>query len=242
MTRRSALVVTAVTLQRLAEGSLDAPSVEEALVLEALRRSKTSLREATVEELGAYIRGLSPEQLGGVLANVKGIFHELLVERSVDMVDNGVEARLFAETNHPGADLEFIVDGEVIREVQIKAVQTPAAIIDHFAAYSDIDVITTSEVQAAAAALFPGRVESSGFSNEALTEQTLSAFDSIDGQDLAELTEDGLLSSALAVAALESRAILSGQRPDPARVRDILEGLGVGLAATLAMEALIGAL
>ena len=70
---RSAAVVVAVTFQRLIEDPTRSWSVEEELVLEALRRSATRLNEASNEELGAYISGLSPDQLRGVASNVKGI-------------------------------------------------------------------------------------------------------------------------------------------------------------------------
>lgn len=47
------------------------------LVLEAFRRSDSSLAGASVEEISVYLSGYGPEQMSGIINNVKGIYHEI---------------------------------------------------------------------------------------------------------------------------------------------------------------------
>ncbi len=241
MIRRSAAVVLAVTLQRLADGRLDALTADQELVLDALRRSNNELRTATDEELGAYIGTLSPEQLRGVVSNVKGIFHEMLVARSENSDGDAVKARIFEATNRPGADLEFLMDGGVVREVQLKAVQSPAAIVEHFSKYPDIEVMATSEVFASLDGAFPGQVADSKFSNADLTDTTQTTFADLQGEEWAEVVQDEVVTSTLVAGALQARALLSGQGMDAVMMRQTLESAGIGIATAVAVEALLGA-
>lgn len=126
---RSAAVVVAVTLQRLLDDPTRSWTVEEELVLDALRRSAASLNEATTIELAEYLAGFAPEQLRGLVSNVKGIYHELLFVHAENIDADAVSARLFEATNYPGADVEFLVDGNAIHSVQLKAVASPDTIL-----------------------------------------------------------------------------------------------------------------
>lgn len=157
MTHRSAAVAIAVTIGLLAGGQRSGWTEDQELVLDALRRSTGSLQDAPEAELADYLVNLSPEQMRGVVSNVKGIFHEMLVARAENTDGDEVSANLFDAINHPGADIEFVMDGNVIREVQLKAVQTQAAIIEHFDRYPTTDVLATSEVTALLAGAFGER-------------------------------------------------------------------------------------
>ncbi len=241
MIRRSAAVALAVTFQQLASGSLESPTEDQQLVLLALRRSVRWLSAATDEELGDYIRGLEPEQLTGVVSNVKGILHEMLVVRAENLDGDETTARLHEFTNTPGADIEFIVDGDVVREVQLKAVQSPAAIAEHFAKYPDIDLIATSEVYGALGDAYIGRVTDSGFSNADLTGLTEATLTSIGEDAFGDDLTDGILSSALVAGAVQARAMLSGQPIDQTAICRSLEAAGVGIAASVVIDALLGA-
>ena len=160
MTWRSAAVVLAVTFQRLIDNPRHAWSAEEALVLDALRRSKSDLAGASDDDLAAYLAGLGAEQLRGVVSNVKGIYHELLFEVAEDTDGDPVGVGLPDDTNQPGWDVEFTVDGQTIGVAQLKAVASPEHIYEHLERYPGIDVLATDEV----ATMLPG-VASSGFSN-----------------------------------------------------------------------------
>ena len=158
--KRSAAVVIAVTLQKLMEDSGCSWSIQEGLVLDALRRSASRLNEASEGELVEYLGAISDEQLRGVVANVKGGYHELLFARAENIDSDDVSARLFGATNHPGADVEFIVDGDVIGEVQLRAVASKSTIYEHLERYPDIQVVATEQV-----ARQLSDVKSSGFNN-----------------------------------------------------------------------------
>jgi hypothetical protein len=141
---RFTIVSIAITLGHLVAGQRSGWTDDQELVLDALRRSTTRLNDATDQELADYLTGLSPEQMRGVTSNVKGIFHEYLVTRTENLDGDQKTATLIELTNHPGADLEYFIGGEIIGNVQVKAVQDPAAIIEHFSRYPDIDVLATS--------------------------------------------------------------------------------------------------
>lgn len=237
--RRSAAVALAVTFQRLSLGELDGFSAGQELVLQALRRSNSSLRTASDAELGEYVRELDQDQLRGVVSNVKGIYHELLVRRAENIDGDGTTAELFEALNHPGADLEFIVDGGPVRAVQLKAVQSPDAIAEHFARYPDIDVMATAEVFTTLGDAFSGRVTESGFENGAITRETEDVIALLGGA-AGDVVRDGVVTSTLVAGALQARAVLSGRAIDAAALRSALETAGVGLATTVAMEALLG--
>lgn len=236
--RRSAAVALGVGIQRLVTGLFDDGDLDQALVLDALRRSSASLRDASEAELADYLRAFTSDQMRGVLANVKGIFHELLAARAENLDGDATSAALFAAANHPGADLEYIVDGAVIGAVQLKAVQSPAAIAEHFARYPDIDVLATSEVAAALGEAYAGRVSDSGFANGALDETVGAAFASLEAGPF----DDLLAGSPLVAGALQASAFLGRRRVDSAELRRTLEAAGVGLGAALTMDILISAI
>ncbi|TCS67189.1 hypothetical protein EDD52_101284 [Primorskyibacter sedentarius] len=243
MSRKRSLVVTiAVTVGQLLAGRRSDWSEDQVLVLEALRRSANDLNNADEAELAAYLSGLGPEQLRGVVSNVKGIFHELLVERAENFEGDEITARLFQETNHPGADIEFLIDGGVVCEMQLKAVQSPASIIEHFSLYPDTDVLATSEVTALLGGVFGENVTDSGFSNEEITRQTQKALDELADENLGDFIQDGIITSGLLTGALAARSALSRRMPDRAEVRSLLEAAGVGIGATITVEALLGLL
>ena len=239
MTRRSASVAIAVTLQQLADGKRSGWMADQELVLQALRRSKASLADATDGELGTYVRDLSPERLQGVASNVKGIFHEMLVERAENLDGDAVTAALFEATNHPGADIEFSINGGVVREVQLKAVQDPAAIVEHFSRYPDVDVMATSEAYAAAGSDLGGRLFDSGISSAEITGLTRETLEDLAGEGLCDLVQDGVVTSVLLGGALQAKAALQGRTIDAKQIRSTLELAGIAGGTALTMDVLL---
>ena len=242
MTRRSAAVAIAVTFGQLVAGLRTGWTADQELVLDALRRSTVELAEASEEDLAGYLSGLSPDQMRGVVSNVKGIFHEMLVADTENMDGDEINATLFNATNHPGADLEFTMDGEVIRSVQLKAVQEPAAIIEHFSCYPDVDVMATTEVTNILQDTFDERLSDSGFSNGEITRVTRETLHELTGEDLGDLVQEGLVTSALLGGALQARAVLSGQKLQAEQVRSYLELAGVGAGTALAVDTVLNLL
>lgn len=242
MIRRSAAVAVAVTLHQLVSGKISGWTPDQELVLHALRRSKLSLQDASDAELGEYLQTMSPEQLGGIASNVKGIFHEMLVTQAENADSDEVIAQFFEATNHPGSDLEFILDGEVIREVQLKAVQSPAAIVEHFSRYPDIDVMATSEAYSALGGAFGDRVADSGISNTEITQVARETLEKLAGEDLGDLVQDGVLTSVLIAGAIQARAALAGGQIDRGQLRSTLELAGIGAATAVTVHALLNLL
>lgn len=237
--RRSAAVAVAVTFQQLVAGKAFGWTDDQKLVLDALRRSKTLLGQASDEELGTYIRSLTPEQSHGVASNVKGILHEMLVAQAENLDGDSMTARLFEATNHPGADIEFSIEGEVIHEIQLKAVQDPSAIISHFSKYPDTDVMVTSEVFLTTGDKFSGRLFDSKISNDEIAELTRGTLEDLAGESLGDFIQDGMVTSVLIGGALQAKAALTGQVVDRRQIRSMLEVAGIGAGTALTMDVLL---
>ncbi len=164
-------VVSAVFLQLLSE-DMPAFGADERLVLESLQRSKTSLNNASDEELSEYVKSLSPEQLVGLHNNVKGIYHEKYFAHQENNDGDHYLIELFEATNHPGADVRIIdtLTGDV-KEVQLKATKYLSYIREHNEKYADIPVMANIEM----AALDPS-IESTGISNVLLDDNVSGVF------------------------------------------------------------------
>lgn len=209
---RSATVCFSVGVyQILNEISLH-ETLEMSLVAEAIRRSTRQLdANASIEEIRLYLNSYDENALDGVLANVKGIYHELLFEHSENYDGDGITARLFESTNHPGADVEFILNGEVISQVQLKAVKNRDLILEHFEKYPDIDVYSTSEVASEIEGVFD-----SGFNNAELEASVYKFAEQFGFEDLLEKTSKGFVlgsvsSLALAIALAIKEKRISNQ-------------------------------
>lgn len=163
--------VSAVFLKLLAE-DLPEFSEDEQLVLDALRRSKSSLADATHEELADYVQNLSPRQLAGLQNNVKGIYHEMAFAAKENTDGDEYVVELFESPNHPGADVRIInTETGEITEVQLKATNYESYVREHNERYENVSIFATEEVAASAG------VESSGFTNEELTRNTEQVLD-----------------------------------------------------------------
>ena len=234
MLSRSAAVVIAVTLQRLVDDARRFWTLEERLVLDALRRSAPDLNEASVERLAEHVGPMSPEQLRGLAANVKGLYHELLFVHAENNDGDEVTAQVFEATNHPGADVEFVVDGNVIRAIQLKAVASPSAIREHLARYPEIEVVATEE----AAEAMPS-VSSSGHSNAELSRQVESVLSDLPGDTLAGEALDGATTSALLAGAVTAAQALRSGTVSKQQVSKALGDVSVGVVTATALDVLL---
>ncbi len=233
-TARLASVVIAVTFQRLIDDAHRDWALEEELVLQALRRSTRALENADASQLSEYLRALSPDQLRGVASNVKGIYHELLFVQVENADWVSVKAQVKEFTNHPGGDVEFIVDGNVIGEVQLKAVASEAQVLEHLARYPDVEIRVTEEV----AARMPG-IESSSFQNETLTRDVYDRLDVLKGDGLIDEISDGLLTSTLVTSAIIAGNAIRGKGMSDAKIRTYLVDAGVGVVTAAVLDALL---
>ena len=191
------------TLIQLLSGAT-ANSIEP-LVLDAIRRSNNSLSDVSVSEIGDYLTELSPEQLQGVINNVKGIYHELaFVENENNDGDEGT-ATFFDNTSHAGSDVVLYnkITGE-IQSLQLKATDSEELITCHVERYPEIGIAVTEEIADSM------DVESSGFSNTELAIDTGNTIESISlGNDVGNyLLSDSIFD--IAVPGIGIAAALAG--------------------------------
>ncbi len=224
-------VVMAVTFQRLLEDKYLAFGFEQDLVLDALRRSTKSLEIASVEELSQYVKGLSPEQLRGVVSNTKGIYHEMLFVEMYNSDADDVTAKLMEQTNYPGADVQFFTEGEVIREVQLKAISSPTLVYEHLRRYPDIEILATDEV----AAIIEG-VDSSGLTNATLSKDVIERMHDLEGQGLLEEISDGMITSAFVTSGFLVYRILQTQSVKTTDFKPYLANAGIAIGTASLVE------
>lgn len=208
--------------------------MEEELVLQALRRSTGALETATAQELSDYLGSFSQEQLRGVASNVKGIYHELLFVQSENSDWDSVAAKVKEFTNHPGGDVEFILDGDTIGDVQLKAVASEAQVLEHLARYPDIDIRVTEEV----AARMPG-IESSGFSNSELSRDVYDRLAELQGDGLFDEIGEGLVTSSLVSSAIIAGKAVRGQHLSGTQLRSFLIDAGIGATTATVLDVLL---
>jgi len=194
------------TVMKLMASDLPSFSEKEELVLEALRRSKNNLSDATDLELSNYVKSLSVEQMAGLKNNVKGIYHELAFENRENLDGDEYFVELFENTNHAGADIRIInVETGEITEVQLKATNYGSYVREHNEKYENIDVLTTSEVAEGSPDW-----SSSGFSNENLTADTASTLNAIDRGTDADIAES-MGVAAMVTLAVNAKSMLKGE-------------------------------
>jgi len=217
---------------RLLADDLESFNENEKLVLDALRRFKTTLSSASNEELAEYVQSLEPSQLQGCQNNVKGIYHELRFVDGENTDGDQYVAELFGATNHPGADVRItnLETGE-IREVQLKATDYLSLVRKHNDKYASTEVFATSEV----APMDPD-IESTGLSNEEITKETADVV-----SDLDEYSKGGVLSS-MAVAGMITlarnvRVLLKGETMSKGERQKLVEdgAVSAGVAGLMAL-------
>ena len=194
------------TIMKLMATELPSFSADEELILDALRRSKNSLSEASDIELSNYVQSLSMDQIAGLKNNVKGIYHELAFQNRENLDGDEYIVELFENTNHAGADVRIInVETGDVSEVQLKATNYASYVREHNKKYENIDVLATSEVAAEST-----EWSSSGFSNADLTADTASTLNALNqGADADVLESMGV--AAMVTLAVNARSMLKGE-------------------------------
>lgn len=91
-------------------------------IVEALRRSRTDLQDASLEDIRSYLSGLDESGIPGLVNNVKGIANEIYYVEAENEDGDPVQAHLFGHTNQKDYDvvLHNAETGEE-RHVQLKA-------------------------------------------------------------------------------------------------------------------------
>ncbi len=227
-------VVMAVTFQRLLEEKLLTLSLEQSLVLDALRRSTKRLENSSVEELSEYVKTLSPQQLKGVVSNTKGIYHELLYVQMHNSNSTDVSAHIMESTNFPGADVQFFMDGEIIREIQLKAINSPTLVYEHLQRYPDIEILVTEEV----ASVLEG-INSSGLNNAILSKDVTERMYDLQGEGLFEEISDSLITSGFVTSSVLVFRVIKTRSIKTADFKPYLANAGIAAGTATMVEGVI---
>ncbi len=238
LSRSTASVATLTTIWVLLNKQFEKLTYEQGLVLDALRRSKSDLNHASVEELSDYLKGLNPEGLTGMTANVKGIFHEMLFQQAEQNRLPGQIVQLKENLNYPGADIEYYLDNGLIKEVQLKATASPLAVYNHLESYPEIDILVTEET----AAIFQGidGVGCSGFSNAWLQQEVTERLYDLKNQGILTDISDNLVGSAFAASGVFVLNAARKGKLDGVDLSGILTTLGISTGVSTAVESILG--
>ncbi len=193
------ITVFATVITQLLQGDLSELTADQELVLEALRRSRNDLENASDEGLIEYASSLSETQLDGAINNVKGIYHELLFVADENSDGDIYSAALFEATNHPGADV--LITNELTGEtqaIQLKATQYRSYIREHKERYAEFEVFATEEVAG-------DGVGSTSYTNEQVTGDTETTM------SMLRDAGDGVVDDAMATSAMIALAYQLGR-------------------------------
>ncbi len=227
-------VALVVTFQCLLADKLSTLSLENDLVLDALRRSSNRLSTASAEELSKYVRSLSPEQLTGVVSNTKGIYHEMLFVEMHNVSGKAESAQMMEATNFPGADVQFFLDGEVVREIQLKAVNSPTLVYEHLQRYPDIEILVTEEI----ASILDG-IDSSGLSNAVLSLDVAERMHELQGEGLLSEITDGIITSAFVTSGFVVWNVLKKNDAIAVDFKQYLTNSGIAVGTASVVEGAI---
>ena len=138
---------------------------------------------------------------------------------------------------HGGFERYDLVDGDVIEVIQLKAVVSPAAILEHLAKYPDIGVAATSEVAARVS-----DVSDSGFANAKLDADVNAAFSALPEDSYAENLAEAAGGSVLVSGAFAAAQTLRSGRVSKRQLSEALGDIGVAAVAATTLDALIDGL
>ncbi len=206
-------------------------SEDDRLVMEAFTRSTNELEEgASPEEIGAYIDKFEdPAARQGMLSNVKGIYHEIAYTDNENKDGDIWFVEMSTKTNEPGVDVWLInsLTGERT-PFQLKASNTSSTSKTHYENY-DFGILGTDEIVSE-----DKGIEASGFSNEELTEQTLSTADKLQANDsLRQLAEESVTAASVAGAISFSIALGKSLSDGKPLSKSAMESLGPAKKAFL---------
>ena len=192
-------------------------SEEDLLVLQAFARSTADLHEnSTPEEIGAYLRSYSDaDSRDGLLANIKGIYHEIAFANKENTDGDNWFVELEESTTTAGVDA--YLTNSITKEripIQLKASDNYSSTKSHYEEYPEIGVFGTTEIADGS-----NHVVSSGFSNVELTDQISSTSAKLEAegalvdslQDVATLAGT---SAFIAMTVMFGEAIRSGHGLD----------------------------
>jgi hypothetical protein len=175
------------------------------IVFDSVRRGYNDLGIASNDDIIAHFDTIDPDAMVGHVSNIKGIVFEQQVVDALN--EQGVDAVMFEETNHPITDIAIMSDGDIAAEMQLKATDNVSYINETLAEHPDVPIIVTSEI---ADKMDHPMVIDSGIDNAELTHavtETLAQEQMADiaaqeavGDIGADIASEGLASAVLDVA------------------------------------------
>jgi len=125
----------------------EALTQDDETVLQAFQRSVGVLHDAGADEVRAYVRELTPDQLHGLVNNIKGVLHEMEFVEMENSDGDSIVAELYPATNHPGYDIVMTdaSTGETW-DVQLKATDSVGYVQDWMDAHPDGEILVTDEL------------------------------------------------------------------------------------------------
>lgn len=170
---------------------------------------------------------------------MKGIYHELLYVHNYNDTKRDTYAEVFGATNHPGADIQIrdVETGELLEQIQLKAVLDASTVHGHLEKYPDISVLATSEV---ANRLADARVGNSGHGSQIPLQLGLKGLVVVADNSIGDRAGDAALLAAGIASARELFEMLQGQRDFPDAVTNALKNTGTAGTATLIAAYLFG--
>lgn len=206
-------------------------SIDENLVIDALRRSNNDLADMPLSDMGDYIRSMDKDAMRGLANNVKGIYHELKFVQKENLDSDDITARVFGATNHPGADVILSKDGNDFAELQLKATDNSALLERHFERYSDIPVAATEEV-----AIKIEGIQSSGFTNAELEGDVHETFAAVADQSHLSQLQHSVEVSSLVAAVLNVSDVLNGKASPKQASVTTLKDVGIAVSSTMLVD------
>lgn len=229
-----AAITVATVFANLINKAFASFSADERLVIEAMRRSSNQLKEMSVPDMGDYLRTLNTDSLRGLGNNVKGIYHELRFVKRENVDGDNITARIFPETNHPGADVILSRDGRDFAEFQLKATDSSGIVEEHFKRYPDIPLAATDEVVGSVPNVHP-----SGFSDAALEGDVKAAFEGVSDQSTVSQLEDAAVVSGILAAAVNAGNVLAGKSTAKQASGAALQDMGIAVTSTYLIDLLL---
>lgn len=227
-TLRYEYVIGGVIYALLTRSAVDS-TIEDQLVLVALRRSDPDLANASESDISNYLVGYDEKQLKGIANNVKGIYHELMWVEQYNATHTDTRAELYEATNYPGADVRLVdkKTGEAIAEYQLKATDSVDYVEEHQMRYTEVEVIATDEV-----ANRMEDVEASNNLNSELTANTEGSIDELADNTLGDRTLEGAGLAATVATGQELVEMLQGKKEFPDAVKETIKKSGTAGVAT----------
>jgi len=161
---------------------------------------------------------------------VKGIYHEMLFIDDYNSTHTDTYAVMHPSTNHPGSDvvIYLVETDEHLVSYQFKATDNEQSIREHFEKYPDIDVMATEEL----ASQNLDNVESSGYSNEEITQDVYGVVEALSENSLADRVSESAGYAGLAAAGFEAIQVLRGKKELSAGAPEGLKGAFVAGTST----------